>query len=259
MTQARTLVRAAAVLVAFGIATPAAAQFDPLHNHLKCYRIKDKAISRRLVLDNQFGRELVVKLQPQLLCLPTQKTCCQTVAGLAGCQPAPCDPDPVPPTPVHHFKCYKIAARLCANPACTAFLKPPKNLFVNLRDQFGIEQDVRVGPSQLLCAPVQKDVIGQTSTTTTSSTSTSSTQTTSSTSTTSTIPCRLDPTNPPTCGGPCPPGLICVNTPPGTTECDCVDQPLGCSLQTSGACGGLCPGVTQQCLPDTTGNCRCQP
>ena len=79
---------AAGLLV--GLATTAAAQtggvacttpFDPNCNHLKCYQIKDTAsivVSKTPLLQvaNQFGTEVLYRLQPFLLCVPSQKACC---------------------------------------------------------------------------------------------------------------------------------------------------------------------------------------
>src|SRR5262249_20089176 len=86
------------------LATLAAAQapgtactspLDPACDHLKCYQIKDTPITAKvplLQLDNQFGREVVFRLQPVFLCVPTQKSCCKAGA----CSPSNCNPNPVP-------------------------------------------------------------------------------------------------------------------------------------------------------------------
>jgi len=50
--------------------------------------------------------------QAVLLCLPTQKSCCNA----AGCSPSNCAANPVPAPPLPHFKCYKIKGKT----ACTA-------------------------------------------------------------------------------------------------------------------------------------------
>src|ERR1700674_5110443 len=72
-------VLAAAVCVAVLAPALSHAQFDPAHNHLKCYKIKEKLppiITQQFRLDNQFGEERIFKLTPQLLCVPTEKICC---------------------------------------------------------------------------------------------------------------------------------------------------------------------------------------
>lgn len=243
-----------ALLAATALATlaaPASAQFDPAFNHLKCYRIKGKAITKTLVLENQFGREKVVKLTPYLLCTPTKKTCCANPATVAGCTPVPCPPDPTPnqPDAVDHYKCYKIAARYCAPvagaPPCTSLAAMPPTL-VTLVDQFVTEQ-TRVGRPQILCAPVLKRVDSPTTTSTT----------TTSTTTTTTTPCRdqSQPGTPPMCGGACPTGsgLACVFIPGVGCTCE-----LPCELLTSGACSmQFCPKAGQQCLSTPTNPCGC--
>src|SRR5581483_5392080 len=195
---------------------------DPACNHLKCYQIKDKAIvgttpkSALLQVDNQFGRELIYRLQPVLLCLPTQKACCNAAGQ---CSPANCQPNPVPAPGLPHFKCYRIKVKTCPTVPCdpTTVAKFAKGKLVDLRDQFGFEPSVAVGNPVLFCAPVDKHVVGDSTTTTTTSTTTSST-------TTTTIICHFD-SSPGVnrCVGPCPPnapaGSQCTQTGPG--KCDC--------------------------------------
>jgi hypothetical protein len=160
MKSRRILYVAAIGVLAGGLATSASAQFDPLHNNLKCYKIKGPSLAVSLQLDNQFSRERVFKLVPQFLCLPTQKQCCNATTG---CSPSLCNPEPSPnqPAPVDHFKCYKIQVKQCtpttANPApsgdCSKltgrFPPAPPAIAVTLRDQFH-DEDVTVGPPKLL-------------------------------------------------------------------------------------------------------------
>jgi hypothetical protein len=236
-------------------ATPARAQFDPVHNHLACYKIsvREKPVVKTVLLSNQFGRQRVVKLTPQLLCVPTQKTCCQPGATAAACQPIPCPPDPTPvqPAPVDHFECYKLATKECADtdPGCANTGKFPKNISVNLTDQFGAAL-ASVTTPQLLCAPVLKEVVSPTTTTTT---------TTSSTTTTTVVSgCQLDSTvSPPMCGGFCPSPTICLST--SATSCDCVQPPQECQGPVATACGGLlCPSPVQVCQFDAAAQqCQC--
>jgi hypothetical protein len=230
------------------LAAPVSAQFDPLYSHLQCYQIRGKTIRKSVITDDQFGRSLVVKLSPTLLCLPTQKSCCQPSTTGAVCVPTTCPTGPIQPTPVPHFKCYKVAARTCVDPACTTLSGFKNDSFVvNLEDQFGLESNIRVGRPQLLCAPVEKTVVNPTTTTTTSS---------SSTTTTTLQPCKA-PDSAGLCGGSCPPQTICLAT--GPASCDCVPIEKRCiGDPAAGACGGLCPSVTQTCgQPSPTAPCGC--
>ena len=217
------VVLAAGLLV--GLATRAAPQtactspLDPACNHLKCYQISDKPstvvhVDKTPVvqIDNQFGREVLYRLQPVLLCVPSKKSCCcpgtsSCPAGATGCSAANCQPNPVNAPGLPHFKCYKVKAKTCPTPDC-ATAKPvnfPKGTAVNLRDQFGQELNVPVGKPVILCAPVEKVVVGQTTTTTVTTTTT--TVTTTTTTTTTTIRYCQQTTD---CTGPCPPTQIAM-------------------------------------------------
>ena len=242
----------AVTLLAFAV--PAAAQFNPGFNHLKCYRIRGKALTKTLMVENQFGRELVAKLSPYLLCTPTKKTCCSNPASVPGCVPVACPRDPTPnqPDAVDHYKCYKIAAKYCVPVAgaapCSKLSGAMPPTVVTLLDQFTQEQ-TPVGRPQILCAPVLKRVDSPTTTTTTSS---------PTTSTTTTLPCRdlSQPGTPPMCGGSCPTGtgLACVYIG-GAVGCTCE---LGCALDTSGVCNQqFCPKAGQQCVSTPTNPCGC--
>lgn len=236
---ARTIVCTAVLLAT----QPAAAQFDPQHDHLTCYRIKGQRITTNAVLDNQFGQEGLVQLTPTLLCLPTQKTT------------NPPGADPLPPAAVRHFKCYKVRR-----------VKGAAVPTVRLTDQFGTEV-VRVKDRQLFCTPVLKEVMGATTTTVASTTTTT---------TSITIPPELcDGGSPaPTCGGTCPAGYTCVATEYGgnfNPVCGCF--PVGATPCGSAAypqCGGACLGdnvcnahlvtgpggiLFQGCMCDTPGPC----
>jgi hypothetical protein len=246
MSITRPATAAVALLCGLLLAGSASAQFDPQHSHLQCYQIRGKAITQRVITDDQFGRSLVVKLSPTLLCLPTQKSCCApSTAGV--CIPTTCPTGPIQPTPVPHFKCYKVAARTCLDAACTK-LAGFKNgsIVVNLEDQFGFEGNIRVNRPQLLCAPVEKTVITPTTTTT------------STTTTTTLQPCKAPDTTG-LCGGSCPEQTSCVATGPAT--CDCVPIQKQCTGSPAGAaCGGFCPNVTQICAESSpNGSCGCLP
>ncbi len=226
-----------------GLATPASAQFDPLHNNLKCYKITGGALTVNLQLDNQFGRERVAHLVPQFLCAPTHKDCCDA-AGV--CSATACNPEPSTnqPAAVDHFKCYKIKVKECTpitgttNFDCTKLTGhfPPAGgaVSVTLNDQFHTE-DVTVGKPKMLCVPVQK--IGGATTTTTTST------------TTTTQGCGGPTGQPPTCGGGCATGT-CVFV---SGSCTCGQPCTG-----TGTCGGFCPGTLQVCVAaSATAPCQC--
>jgi len=232
-----------------GLATPASAQFDPLHNNLKCYKITGGVLTVNLQLDNQFGRERVAHLVPQFLCAPTQKTCCAAGATTTVCQPIPCPAEPSTnqPAAVDHFKCYKIQVKECTPTAtndfdCSKltgrFPPAPPAITATLVDQFHTE-NVTLSKPKMLCVPVLK--IRQGTTTTTATTST----------TTTTRVCGLQNGNPPVCGGDCPTLQTCLWT---GTMCMCSDTP--CQL-TGATCGGLCPSPQQQCHSPGTNPCTC--
>jgi hypothetical protein len=252
------LIAGAFVAPAGGQGIPAACTqpLDPACNHLKCYQIKDKAttiVSKAplLQLDNQFGREVVYRLQPVLLCVPTQKSCCNAT----GCSPANCNPNPGPAPGLPHLKCYKIKAKTCVNPACATLSAFPKNNLVNLRDQFGQALNVPVGNPRIVCVPVEKEHVGATTTTTVTTTST----------TTTTIVCHFDATSPTRCSGPCPPtaptGSQCVLVAPNL--CDCLPPPVCCEcgaagcFDINGACPAGCFGVPGATCNPATGDCAC--
>ena len=269
---------AAGLLV--GLATTAAAQtggvacttpFDPNCNHLKCYQIKDTAsivVSKTPLLQvaNQFGTEVLYRLQPFLLCVPSQKACCCPQSpgcqpGVSGCSVANCAPNPVNAPGLPHFKCYKIKAKTCPNGDCTqkavAFTK---GTLVNLRDQFGLETNVPVGNPVVLCAPAFKEH-GPT-TTTTNTTSTTTTTTTSTTTTTNPPQfCHDDPVL--GCTGPCPPtfppGSQCIRDTTG--KCGCVAPPVCCECPGNAASPPYCQNTNAQCPSNciTFANASCDP
>ncbi len=105
--------------------------------HVKCYDIQSTDDPQVIVdLQTQFGTELdVVVGQAQLLCM----------AALKSFSPIP--PSDEPPQ-VPHYKCYDIS-----DPS-----DPGPGVSVDLETQFGIEQNVDVGPAIFLCAPAIKTV-----------------------------------------------------------------------------------------------------
>ena len=266
MLRSRSVILTAG-LIAGALAMPAAAQvnptacttpLDPACNHLKCYQISDKpsiVVSKTpvLQLDNQFGREVVYRLQPVLLCVPTLKSCCNAT----GCSPANCNPNPVPSPGLPHLKCYKIKAKTCPTADCASLQTkfPNKQIHVNLRTQFGQEVNVPVGNPKLICVPADKVVVGQPTTTT-------QTTTTSTSTTTTTLPCHFDASSPTHCSGSCPSTTQqCVQTAPG--KCDCLDHPVCCECGATGCtnlngpCPAGCFGVAGASCNFSTRHCDC--
>jgi len=269
MSRYRVRIALAAGLIALVLARSAAAQIglactnplDPACNHLKCYQIKDKAFTgttQNLRVDNQFGRELIVRIQPALLCVPSQKACCNA----AGCAAANCQPNPANSPALPHLKCYKIKVKSCSDAQCAQLTKFPKTIQVLLHDQFGPEGPLTVGPPRLLCAPTDKLIVGTSSTTTNTTVST----TTSTSTTTTTLGCHDDPLQ--GCIGPCPPnlpaGTKCERRSDGT--CGCVEPPVCCECQgaatmcfnTNDPCPVPgCTTVTNANCNAATGHCDC--
>lgn len=276
MFRSRIAVALVAGLLLGAVATTASAQgtagiactqpFDPACNHLKCYAIKDPpstivSKSPVLQLDNQFGREVVYRLKPVMLCVPTLKSCCTQVGGVTNCSPANCNPNPVAAPPLPHFKCYQIKAKTCLTPACDQLKAFAKGNLVNLRDQFGQELNVPVGNPKMICVPATKEHVGATTTTTQPPPTTTTTST--STTTTTIQRCHfVAATN--SCTGPCPPsapaGAQCQLTGPG--KCDCVLPPVCCEcpgvpcFNTTGQCPTNCTASPNSTC-DATGHCGC--
>jgi hypothetical protein len=248
---------AASALLACLNAAPAAAQFDPLHNHLVCHQMGGAPIHVRFRLDDQFGTALATLLKPAYLCLPTQKTCCDP--GQPACREIPCPPDPSPnqPAPVDHFKCYwLLGVTKCVDPNCVNLDQfPHLATIVDLADQLKSELNKHVASKpKLLCLPVLKEIPGATTTSSTT-TSTSVTTTTSTSTTSTTVPCHLDESAAPVCTGSCP-----------TSDTVCVADALGCNChpiaeQCAGsvtACAGLCRNPGAVCGDNPlTGLCGC--
>lgn len=194
----------ACLVVAMALAAPARGQFSPMFDHLECRKITGPVLLATLVFDNQFGRELSVKMKPALLCAPTEKTCC--AAGSVNCSAVvPCPPSPSPnqPAPVDHFKCYVVHPKNCVGfnasiPGNCPSFGPQSPVVVHLNDQFGTQVNVKLGASKLFCAPVQKFV--------------------------GTIPCTsitITGGNTAVCGaGQCPPGMFCAKNSTNTA-CQC--------------------------------------
>jgi len=193
MSIARSATAAAVAVFGLLLTTPATASgpqddgYSPPKVNLECYQIKgyQKPIYTRLRTYNQFGREQILSITPDSLCLPTRKTCCDQW----GCAPEKCGDDPSWAREEGHFKCYKVEkVSTCGDkdPDCTYAKKVDywkTRAIVNLTDQFGYEDHVQIGQPQRLCVPVDKKVVTSTSST---STSTSTTSTTTSSTTTTT-------------------------------------------------------------------------
>ena len=192
------------LLATLALTAPARAQFSTQFDHLQCRKLNGPVQLATIVLDDQFGRNINVKMKPALLCAPTQKTCC--AAGSVNCAATvPCPPSPSPnqPAPVDHFKCYQIHPKACIgfNPSipgnCPA-TGPQPSVVVHLNDQFGTQVNVTLGASKLFCVPVQKFV--------------------------GTIPCTsitITGGNTSVCtAGLCPPGMFCAKNSTNTA-CQC--------------------------------------
>lgn len=101
-------------------------------NHLKLYRIftddVDLAPTRKVTIQNQFGKKSIRTFQQEVLAVPTQK-----LAPIA--HPGPVNLD--------HFKCYRAYGSSI-------------NKLVRLRDQFHVEDDVKVLYPFGFCNPAEK-------------------------------------------------------------------------------------------------------
>lgn len=110
--------------------------------HLVCYTITGPAVNRNVVVQNQFGQQQLHVNQPAELCLPSRKRLLtQTTL-------------PAITNPIDHYQCYGVDQLTAVNP-------PP----VRLRDEFGLERQVPVGPAIQLCTPTSKNgggIINQT-------------------------------------------------------------------------------------------------
>ena len=123
-------------------------QFTPIRHpfaHLKCYRIDSLGAftPRDVDVTNQFGAERFKVVQPDSLCVPTQKLFVDGIEEPIG---------PPPESELDHFKCYRVASS-------------PRFLTVGLRDQFdfpgGPPTAFPVLQATELCNPVEKVHNGQ--------------------------------------------------------------------------------------------------
>jgi hypothetical protein len=104
--------------------------------HLVWYQIRqEKEPERRLEVQNQFGKQKLLLGQPRFLLAPAKKI--EQGGGK-------------PPRGLDHFKCYEVLE------------SEPVQKVVSLKDQFGIEQRVRVGRPRFLAVPVEKTYQGET-------------------------------------------------------------------------------------------------
>lgn len=106
---------------------------DP-NAHLNWYVLKQmKPEPRRAIhFENQFGEHSVVIRSPQALLVPAQKTSHQGSKF---------------PRSLDHYKCYEV----------TTIKSMPKLPVVNLEDQFGSENQVKIRKPELFCVPVSKN------------------------------------------------------------------------------------------------------
>jgi hypothetical protein len=95
--------------------------------HLTLYLTSpaDLGVTRRLVIANQFGKARLLTFSAPVLATPTQK-----------------ENEPFPET-LDHYKCYRAYGRSV-------------DAVVSLRDQFHVEEQVRVGAPILFCNPTRK-------------------------------------------------------------------------------------------------------
>ena len=109
--------------------------------HLVCYLITDPPPGFVVNLQTQFGFEGPLNvMQAQLLCVPATKTVLVPTPT-----PSPTPSPTPPPLSIVHYKCYDITPQTLG-------------VLVDLRTQFGFEQNVRVTNSKFLCPPVVKTV-----------------------------------------------------------------------------------------------------
>jgi hypothetical protein len=113
-------------------ATKDAEHPEDLLVHELCYPITGLDVVSQVTILNQFGEETFPIEEPQLLCVPTQKSLIWP-------------PDPEIPLARDHFKCYE------------AFGEVAPGLHT-ISDQFNlVPRDVTLGPAVLFCAPVDKN------------------------------------------------------------------------------------------------------
>jgi len=109
---------------------------DP-NAHLTMYEIRETTRQRhvtwKVTVDNQFGRQTLFATKPVLLGVPTQKVSVEGVDTGLGL-----------PVDLNHFKCYQAKGA-------------PLNAAVTLEDQFGTT-DLLVVEPVLFCNPVEKTV-----------------------------------------------------------------------------------------------------
>jgi len=192
-----------------------------LHDHLKCYKIKDKAKFTALVdlaaLQTQFPDEQCRVIgKGKLFCVPVDKSVTSfkdlTKTGIP--QVALDGDEQTFDRVCYKIKCPKVAIDPLA-----------------ITDQFGSRTVGRFRPF-MLCAPAIKGVPPQACET------------------------GLSGQNPGQCGGTCPTNFACDDDI-GQVNCKCF--PTVCALDpASGQCGGPCSVVGQTCLPDQLNACVCQ-
>ncbi len=181
----------------------------PGFDHYKCYRVKGAPFRRTgVTIDDQFGSIVVDVKRPRRLCVPVNKN------GEGIFKSA------------EHLMCYQVRLAKSSPP-----FTPAGQLFI--RNQFGIDILNGFRPTEL-CVPSFKNLSG----------------------------CSVQRGFAPVCGGNCPPGNRCLfSSGPDLggpdmggpdmsgPECACRPSSEACSLSaTTGACGGLCPSLTDACL-----------
>ena len=124
------------------LCNPAQKNNEPWINrkaHLQCYAINGPDVNQVRPVHNQFGSQRLLIGKPDRLCATSQKR------ELPGGD----FPTITPAMTIDHFQCYRVSP---AGPLLTPNPIPQ----VTLRDQFGLEPNVVVGPPQRLCTPVHK-------------------------------------------------------------------------------------------------------
>jgi hypothetical protein len=104
-------------------------------DHFQCYRIFGTDPPNVVQLKDQFSTDIVQVNRARLLCAPVAKTHLQGT------------PPPQPFTG-DHLKCYEVDPHHAA----------VQNNLVTLRNQFGIEQHVKIERAEFLCVPTEKIV-----------------------------------------------------------------------------------------------------
>jgi hypothetical protein len=244
-------------------ATPAHAQPSApvgVLDHLMCYKMADPlqiqaAVAMFSEVQPQFSQQDCRLVKPVEFCVPATKTVTPplTTPNLVG-QPLRDD-----------YVCYLVK--------CAGSPFPPDE---NVTDQFGTRTQQKYRPFTI-CAPARKapttchqGIVGSTRAPVCGGTCPNDGEkcavdpTDKACKCLPSMPCQGGPDPHGVCGGTCPdPTQVCVSVVPAGAKqaiCECAPPPPPlCSKDAAGVCGGTCPNPADSCLPDTAGNCGCQP